>query len=135
MLAKSLTNGLALGAGLLAAAVAVKFGQHLHVLGPDTPSRGMQILIGLGLAIYANFIPKGPPVAFRSEAQLERATAMRRLAAMTFTVAGLLYAAIWFLAPDAVAFPLAITELAAATLFCFAACVYACSRGAQRAPS
>ncbi len=133
MLSKSLVNGLALGAVLLAAAVAVKFGQRLHLLGPDTPSRGMQILIGLGLAIYANFIPKGSPAPFRSEAQLERAAATRRLAGLTFTVAGLLYAAIWALASDAVAFPLAITELAAATLFCFAACVYSWSRGAQRA--
>jgi uncharacterized membrane protein len=133
MLSRPLANGLALGAALLATAVAVKCGQRLHLLGPDTPSRGTQILIGLGLAIYANFLPKRPPVSFRSEPQLERVTATRRLAGLTFTVAGLLYAAIWALAPDPVAFPLAITELAAATLFCFAACVYSWGRRAQRA--
>jgi uncharacterized membrane protein len=135
MLPKPLTNGLALGAALLTAAFAVKCGQRLHFLGPDSASRGMQILIGLCLAGYANVIPKSPPVAFRSEAQLTRVTATRRLAGQTFTLAGLLYAAVWALAPDAVAFPLALTELAGATLFCFAYCLWICGRDARRTAS
>jgi len=128
MLPKSITHGLALAGGLLVAALAVKCGQRLHLLGPDNASRGLQILIGLWLAAYANVIPKTTPASFRSEAQLARTTATKRLAGLTFTVAGLLYAAIWALAPDAAAFPLAITELAAATVFCFAYCAWACSR-------
>jgi len=135
MLSKPLWSSLVFAAALIFTALAVKYLERLHLLTPDAADRGMQIVIGLTLAAYSNFIPKRLPASPRSEAALERAMSTLRLSGWIFTLAGLGYAAVWVLAPSDLAFPLSLAGLGGATLFCLGYCLWTCNRSAPRAIS
>ena len=103
MITRRLTFALVLAAAMLALAAGLRYAETVGWLTGDAARRAMQVLIGLGLAAYANVMPK----------QLGRASASARVAAQTqaalrvggwsMTLAGLAYAGLWAFAPLTVA--------------------------------
>lgn len=103
MITRRLTFALVLAAAMLALAAGLRYAETVGWLTGDAAHRAMQVLIGLGLAAYANVMPK----------QLGRASASARVAAQTqaalrvggwsMTLAGLAYAGLWAFAPLTVA--------------------------------
>jgi hypothetical protein len=89
------TRSMITGAGaavlLIAAAVALKAAEHARLIPPIDSGRSFQVLIGLGLAFYANFIPKNLG-AMRNPAAAGRRQSALRVAGWSFTVAGLAFA-------------------------------------------
>ena len=89
----------------------------------------MQILIGLGLAAYANLMPKQLGRPRRSPHAEARTQAALRVGGWSMTLAGLVYAGLWALAPLPVADIASTMAVAAAlavtlgyALWSFAAC-------------
>ena len=103
MITRRLTFALVLAAAMLALAAGLRYAETVGWLTGDAARRAMQVLIGLGLAAYANVMPK----------QLGRASASARVAAQTqaalrvggwsMMLAGLAYAGLWAFAPLTVA--------------------------------
>ncbi len=79
---------------------------HRHgMIEKDTLTRGVSVLIGLGVAAYGNTMPKalgGPPPSSLRLAELRQAIA--RTGGWAMTLAGLTYAGLWAFAPRQVAF-------------------------------
>jgi|SRR5579859_2888531 len=91
MTSKRLIAPLVAAIGFIILALALKFAQKGGLISHEVALRALQVLIGLTLAVYANFIPKTLGV-FRSPAAAERAQAALRTAGVAFTLAGLGYA-------------------------------------------
>ena len=89
---KRLTLSLAAAGLIVAAAVGLKMAEKQGLMTHDTAVRALQVLIGLTLAVYANFLPKSLK-AFRDPAAALRAQASLRAAGWAFTLGGLGYAA------------------------------------------
>jgi hypothetical protein len=123
-------SGLALAAAMLAVAAGFKFAQYAGIASPDDATRSMQVVTGLMLAFYANFIPKNLPSAFKSIQAASRIQTALRMGGWAFAIAGLAYATIWALAPLAAAADLSIPVVASAMLVAFGFGIRAC-----RAPS
>lgn len=128
MIAKSLLRNMALAAITLVGAEQLKLAARFHLLGADSAARAAQMLIGLTLAVFANYIPKSPSASLQSPARSDRARSTLRPAGWAFTVAGVAYAATWAVTPLDVAFPLGITIVASAIVVTLVYCVWACSR-------
>lgn len=107
------TAAAAMGAAfLIGLAGLAKLAAHLGVIDADMLSRLVQIAIGLSLVVLANGAPKqiGRP---RASLEAEgRAQAARRAAGWSLTLAGLIYAGIWILAPIALAAPVSMAVVA-----------------------
>ena len=88
---RSIVTGALGAAGIILAAVTLKLAEHAQVIPALSSGRGFQVIVGLGLAFYANFIPKSlgvmghPDIATRKQAAA-------RVAGWSFTLAGLAYA-------------------------------------------
>jgi len=108
MASKQFWYGLSIGAALLLGAIAVRFMETLHLLTQVGAERWLGVLIGLGLALYANFIPKAAPNPANWQSTL-------RFGGWAFCIAGLGYACLWALAPKGLAFPMATALVAIAT--------------------
>ena len=105
--------GLALGAGYIAGALALKAAEKAGVLGHGVAAQALQVFTGLALAVYANFLPKMLG-AYRSEMAAMRRAATLRVAGWAFTLGGLAYAVASLLPlPGAVA----LASLGAATAY------------------
>ncbi|MGZ9098763.1 MAG: hypothetical protein ACXW3O_03580 [Brevundimonas sp.] len=103
MIVKRLGFALALGAVFLAVAAGLRFAAAEGMMGEDLARRAVQVLIGLGLAAYANVMPKqigGPRTSLEAES---RAQAALRVGGWSMTLAGLAYAGLWAFAPRAFA--------------------------------
>jgi hypothetical protein len=129
MILKRTGFALALGAFILAAAAGLRYAEGADMLGADGARRTMQILIGLLLAAYANFMPKQIGSARRSPHAESRAQAVLRVGGWSLTVAGLVYAGLWAFAPLPVADIASMIAVAAAlvltlgyALWSFTAC-------------
>src|SRR5262249_27994526 len=114
-------RGIILAVATLAVAAVLKIATSLHILGADSADRSAQMLIGLTLAVWANFIPKtfGPAPSSRRGL---------RIAGWTFTIAGLLYALVWAVARADVAFPAGIAIVASGIGVTVASCVWLSGR-------
>ena len=122
---KSLMTGGAAAALLIAAALGLKVAEHSQLIAPVTGARSFQVMIGLGLAFYANFIPKTLG-AMRNPASASRRQAALRVAGWSFTVAGLAYAGLSAFAPTELSDLLSMLIMGSAvaiTLIYAAACV------------
>jgi len=119
MIGKPIRGGLAMAALFLAIAASFKAAQTHLLMSPDLAGHSTDIIIGLSLALYGNFIPKQPARTSHHQATL-------RASGWAFTLAGLIYALIWLVAPAPVAFPIAITAVGAATLLSLASARRAC---------
>lgn len=96
-------------------AITAALGQakSLGYLSGDFVDRAVQVMIGLGLALWSNFTPKqigvaGPP---QTEAWKQR---LLRLTGWSMMLAGLAYAALWAFAPRDFAQIASITVVMAA---------------------
>jgi hypothetical protein len=103
MIARTLIAGLAAAALMLAVAAGVKYAEGASVIGHDTAVRTIQVIIGLMLAAYANFMPKSLGSLQSSAAAARWAQSALRVGGWSFAIAGLGYAVIWALAPLAIA--------------------------------
>ena len=119
MIGKSIRGSLAMAALFLAIAACFKAAQTGHLISPDLAGHSTDIIIGLSLALYGNFIPKQPASSGQHQAIL-------RASGWAFTLAGLTYALIWLVAPANLAFPIAITAVACATLLSATRTLRAC---------
>ncbi len=129
MIVKRFGFALGLAAVFLAVAAGLRFAAAETMITDDLARRAVQVLIGLGLAAYANVMPKqlGGP---RKSAEAEtRAQAALRVAGWSMTLAGLAHAGLWAFAPLPFASTVSTVLVAGATLvtlayaiWCFTAC-------------
>ncbi|MDP1777868.1 MAG: hypothetical protein Q8K90_04590 [Brevundimonas sp.] len=129
MIVKRLGFALGLAAVFLAVAAGLRFAAAEAMIADDLAPRVIQVIIGLGLAAYANVMPKqlGGP---RKSAEAEtRAQAALRVAGWSMTLAGLAHAGLWAFAPLPFANTASMVLVAGATLvtlayavWCFTAC-------------
>lgn len=113
----------------LAAAAGLRYAEGAGLVGADGARRALQVLIGLGLAGYANLMPKRISGAPRSPLAERRTQAALRVGGWSLTLAGLTQAALWTFAPLAVADVGSLAAVAAAltltlgyALWAFTAC-------------
>jgi hypothetical protein len=132
MIPKNLWNYLVAAAVILAAAAGLKYAAVQGLLGAGGADRAAQVMIGLGLALYANLIPKRLG-ALRGPIAERRALLGRRLAGWTFTLSGLAYAGLWRLAPAETAFALGIAAVASAVVLTLGYTIWACGGGSADA--
>jgi hypothetical protein len=116
MIIKRLGYAIALAALFLLTAAALRYGASEGMLAEETATRIVMALTGLGLAAYANIMPKQLGRARRSPAAEARAQAALRFGGWALTLAGLAYAFLWGFAPLSIARASAMTVLGAATL-------------------
>ena len=82
----------------IGSAVLLRAAQANHLIGADAVTRGYQAVLGLTIAVYANFMTKQPAKIPPTE-RGGRMQQARRVSAWAMVVAGLVYAAVSLLAP------------------------------------
>ena len=115
MIIKPLVHALALATAFIIAAAAMRYAQARAIVDAESGRAMMQVLVGLGLAAYANRIPKHGARSAEIQAAMWSQRALR-VAGWTMTLAGLGYAAVWALAPVAVADTSGLLLVSSATL-------------------
>ena len=103
MIQRQVLLGALWAAAILGGALALKWAQHSHLVSGEVVQRGVEVIIGLGLTVYSNFIPKSVRGLRVSPERAARFQAARRLSGWMFTLAGLGFAAIWAFAPLSIA--------------------------------
>ncbi|MCF8505492.1 MAG: hypothetical protein K9G59_11300 [Caulobacter sp.] len=116
MISRRLVSAMALGALILGVAAALRYAEGAGMLDADSARRTMQVLIGLGLAAYANLMPKQMSGASASPLAVARTQSALRFGGWSLTLAGLVYAGLWAFAPLAFADNASMIVVAAATL-------------------
>jgi hypothetical protein len=116
MIIRRLGFAIALGTLYLLAAAGLRYAANEGMLAEESATRIIMALTGLGLAAYANLMPKQLGHAPRSPAAEARAQATLRFGGWALTLAGLAYAFLWAFAPISIASTAAMTVLGAATL-------------------
>jgi hypothetical protein len=114
MASRQIFHGALLAAAILAGALALKWAQHHQYVSGDLAERGFEVIIGLGFAAYANFIPKTVPGLKLSPDRAARVQGAQRLNSLLFFLAGLAFAAIWAFAPKALAAPASMAVMGGA---------------------
>lgn len=125
MISRRLGSAMALGALILGVAAGLRYAESAGVLDADIARRTMQVLIGLGLAAYANLMPKQTSRANASPLAVARTQAVLRAGGWSLTLAGLVYAGLWGFAPLAFADNASMIGVAAATLLTLGYAVWA----------
>jgi len=128
-----ITTAIVIALLFLAAAAGLRYAGDAGLIGADGARRALQILIGLGLAGYANLMPKRIGGAPRSPLVERRTQAALRVGGWSLTVAGLTQAALWAFAPLAVAGPGSLTAVAGALTLTLGYALWACT-ACGRAP-
>lgn len=129
MMSKSILNGLAWAGVLIVSAVILKFAEGQHTIGQDAAERGFQVIMGLTLAIYANFMTKQPAKIPPTErgGRLQHA---RRVSAWAMLVAGAAYATASAFAPHPLDEYLALGAVGAAMVVSIGYALATCARRA-----
>jgi len=129
MMIKRLGFALGLAAVFLAVAAGLRFAANEAMISADLAQRAVQVMIGLGLAAWANLMPKQISEPRRSIEAETRSQAALRVAGWSMTLAGLAYAGFWAFAPLPVADTVSMVPVAAAmvltlgyAVWCFTAC-------------
>lgn len=129
MMIKRLGFALGLAAVFLAVAAGLRFAANEAMISADLAQRAVQVIIGLGLAAYANIVPKQIGGPRRSVEAETRSQAALRVAGWSMTLAGLAYAGFWAFAPLPFADTVSMVPVAAAmvltvgyALWAFTAC-------------
>jgi hypothetical protein len=116
MTSRPILGSLVLAGLMLAAAAIIKYGETIHLFGPDMSTRASGVTVGLMLALIANFMPKsGKPRS--ASASGGRAQAALRVGGWSFVIAGLAYAGISAFAPLDIASNISMAVVAAAMVF------------------
>lgn len=124
MIVKRLGFALGLAAVFLAVAAGLRLAAAEAMITDDLAQRAVQVIIGLGLAAYANLMPKqlGRP---RKSAEAEtRVQASLRVAGWSMTLAGLAHAGLWAFAPLPFANIASMVLVAGATLLTLAYAIW-----------
>jgi hypothetical protein len=129
MMSKSILNGLVWAGVLIVSAAILKFAEGQHTIGQDAAERGFQIMLGLTLAIYANFMTKRPTTHSPSE-RGGRMQAALRIGAWLFCIAGLIYAAASAFAPHPLDEFLSMGAVGTALMVSLGYGLWACTRRA-----
>ena len=129
MIVKRFGGAIALAVTFLAAAAALRYAALQGVIGEDIATRAVQVIIGLGLAAYANVIPKQGGGPRRSVEAETRAQAAQRVGGWAMTLAGLAHAGLWAFAPLSFASPASMVVVGGAVVltlghavWCFTGC-------------
>jgi uncharacterized membrane protein len=122
---RSITSGLLLGGGIIAVAAAIKMSEHAHLMSSDTAVRAGQCAIGLGLAFYANYIPK-------TVTSGKRQTTLR-VTGWLFMLAGVAYALLSAFAPRPMADNASMAAVATAVVLTIGYTVWVCTRSGATA--
>jgi hypothetical protein len=125
MMTQRITGSLTIAFGLLSVAAGLAYARRNGLVSPDITVRGTMAASGLIVAFYGNAIPKIITVTSPG------ARAVRRFAGWAFVLSGLAYAAIWALAPMAMAANASMSVVAAAMLAVFGYGLWMRSRPAQ----
>jgi multisubunit Na+/H+ antiporter MnhB subunit len=83
-------NGVLLAGAIIVAALALKTGQRMHYYDQDAANRAFEVLMGLCVAFYGNYIPK----MISPEQAGGRMRIALRISGWCFMLAGLAYAAL-----------------------------------------
>ena len=133
-----MTTAIAIALLFLAAAAGLRYAEGAGLIGVDGARRALQVLIGLGLAGYANLMPKRISGAPRSPLAERRTQAALRIGGWSLTLAGLTQAALWTFAPLPVADVGSMAAVAAALTLTLAYALWAfttCGRAAADTPT
>lgn len=117
MSSRHILNSLVLAGLMLGAAAVLKYADHAHMIGADTSTRGLGVMMGLVLAFIGNFMPKSVPASRGATLAGGRWQSALRIGGWSFTIAGLAYAVVWAFAP------LAMANLVSTVLVVFAMAV------------
>ena len=129
MMSKSILNGLTWAGVLIVSALILKFAEGHHTIGQDAAERGFQLMMGLTLAIYANFMTKRPTTHGADE-RGARLQAALRTSAWLFCIGGLIYAAASAFAPHPLDEYLSMGAVGTALVVSIGYGVWSCSRRA-----
>jgi hypothetical protein len=116
MILKRLGGPIALAIAFLAAAAALRYASVQGIIGEDVATRAVQVIIGLGLAAYANVMPKNLGAPRRSAQAETRAQAAQRVGGWSITLAGLIHAGLWAFAPLSLAIPASMVVVGGAVI-------------------
>lgn len=132
MIVKRLGFALGLAAVFLAIAAGLRFAASEGMIAEDLAQRIVQVLVGLGLAAYANVMPKQLSGPRRSVEAETRSQAALRVTGWSMTLAGLAYAGLWAFAPLPFADTVSLVPVVVAMVLTLGYAVWsftACRRG------
>lgn len=115
---------LAIAVVIIGSSAALTYAGSRGIIGDETGRRIMQVMFGSLLAAYANVAPKELG-RWRSLEAARRSQSAQRIGGWSLTLAGVGYAALWALAPVAVAETAGFVLVAAATLLAVGSAVRA----------
>lgn len=121
---KQIVRALGLAGVMLGGAVVLTLAKRAGYIDEDLTLRGIMVLIGLMMIVYANDIPKA---VIKKTA---RGQAMQRVAARALVLAYLAYVAVWIFAPMSLANGLAMIPVALAAGWIAVACLISRTRTA-----
>lgn len=124
---KPIVVALVLGALILLASGGLRLAEEAAIVGADGARRAMQVLIGLVLAGYANFMPKQLKQMQESPRAESRAQSVLRVGGWLMVLAGLAYAALWAFAPLAIADGASMAVVAAALIATVGYALWSCT--------
>lgn len=130
-----LLPAIALAVAFLAMAAGLKMAESAGLLGADTAQRAVQVIIGLGLAGFANMMPKriaSRRMSLQAEGRMQTA---RRMGGWSLTLAGLAHAAIWAFVPVSIAAIASMTVVGGALAVTLVFAVRACRSAGKDAPA
>jgi hypothetical protein len=113
---RELTFGLAVACGFLAIALTARYLEAAGLVDAEGSRRATQVVIGLALAVYGNFMPKRATASSVAVCHARWSQSALRVGGWAMALAGLLHAAFWAFAPIAWADLAATTVVATATL-------------------
>ena len=96
---KRIVSALIIAGVQVGGALLLSYARKQGMIDGETVTRGVMVLIGLGLAAFGNTMPKmldGPP---RSIRQATAAQSVLRVGGWAMTLSGLAFAALWAFAP------------------------------------
>lgn len=99
MITRRVTFSVAVAAGILLLAAALKGLEVAETIGPEMAKRVMQFIFGLMLAVYGNYMPKGYAASCTTDCKINRTQSVLRVAGWAMTLAGLVHAGLWAFAP------------------------------------
>jgi hypothetical protein len=120
-------NGVLIAGVIIVAALALKAGQRMHYYDQDAANRAFEVLMGLCVAFYGNYIPK----MISPEQAGGRMRVALRISGWCFMLAGLAYAALSLVAAPG-ADQIAMAAVAVAVVVTVIVGVWACQK--PRAP-
>ena len=107
---------IALALLMIAVAAGLGYAEDAGIVGHDVSVRGVQIMIGLVVAAYANLIPKQIGDFILSPEVATRVQSARRIGGWALTLAGLAQAGLWAFAPVSLALPASIAAIVTAMI-------------------